>query len=344
MITPMITQIDAYHSLSLPTLNDVQQAATRLSPYVRHTPTLRSQTLSDKLGANVYLKMELFQKTGAFKLRGAFNKALTLSAKEKARGVVAVSGGNHAQAVAYAAKTLGLQAVILMPDATPHNYLDATAGYGAKVILTATMSAAFKRIPAYEAEGWVYIHPYDDPLVIAGQGTVGLEILEDVPQVTDVILSIGGGGLAGGVGTAIKTNQPKVRIWGVETDGADSMARALSANRIIELPQITSIAKTLGAPAVTERTLTLAKKYLEGVTVVQDREAVEALKFLLERMKVLTEPAASCTVAAAERLKHHFDSDSHVVLILCGGNFAVDALVQYDFALRSSALDRVQAA
>ena len=340
----MMTKIQAFHSVALPTLSDVQQAANRLFPYVRHTPTLRSQSLSDKLGANVYLKMELFQKTGAFKLRGAFNKALTLSAKEEVRGVVAVSGGNHAQAVAYAAKTLGLKSVILMPEATPRHYLEATAGYGAEVILTATMSEAFKMIPEYQAEGWVYIHPYDDPLVIAGQGTIGLEILEDVPQVTDVILSIGGGGLAGGVATAMKTMKPEVRIWGVETEGADSMARALSANCVIELPQITSIAKTLGAPAVTERTLMLAKKYLESVTVVQDREAIEALRFLLERVKVLTEPAASCTLAAAERLKFHFSPESHVVLILCGGNFAVDALLQYEFSLNNPALGQMQAA
>src|SRR5262249_35948733 len=149
------------------------QAAQRIAPYIRRTSITSNQTLSEKLGTHVYLKMELFQKTGAFKLRGAFNKALSFSDKERACGVVAVSGGNHAQAVAYAAKTLGRNAIILMPESPPRHYLEATQGYGAEVVLKSSMVEAFKEIPRYEAEGWVYIHPYDDPLVIAGQGTIG---------------------------------------------------------------------------------------------------------------------------------------------------------------------------
>ncbi|MEW6128388.1 MAG: threonine/serine dehydratase [Acidobacteriota bacterium] len=311
------------------TLEDVERAAVRIAPFVRHPATCRNQTLSERLNTNVYLKPELFQKTGAFKLRGAFNKALTLSEEQKQTGVVAVSGGNHAQAVAYAAKTLGLNATILMPEFTPRNYLDATANYGAEIVLTKSLMEAFKQVPLYEAHGFAYIHPYDDPYVIAGQGTIGLEIFADVPQVTDVVLSVGGGGLAGGVATALKALKPEVRVWGVETEGTHSMASALAANRVVELPAITSIAKTLGAPAVTERTLALAKKYLESVTVVKDEEAVSELKFLLERVKLLTEPAASCTLAAAEHLRSNFSQDSHVVLILCGGNFGVEDLFRY---------------
>jgi threonine dehydratase len=186
------------------------------------------------------------------------------------------------------------------------------------------MAEAFERIRAFERDGWTFIHPFDDPLVIAGQGTVGLEILEDAPQVTDVILSVGGGGLAGGVATALKAVKPEARVWGVETEGADSMARALAANRVVCLPAVTSLARTLGAPAVTPRTLALARRHLEGVTVVSDVEAVEALEFLLERVKVLAEPAASCTLAAADRLRGRFSPDSHVVLVLCGGNASLD--------------------
>jgi threonine dehydratase len=342
MMTP--TVVDSLTSCSPLSLLDVQQAARRIKPYVRRTPLTRNHTLSERLNTNLYLKFELFQKTGAFKLRGAFNKALTLPNKEKIQGIVAVSGGNHAQAVAYAAKTLGLQSIILMPEFTPKHYLEATANYGAQIILTSNLSKGFQEVPQYEANGWVYIHPYDDPHVIAGQGTIGLEILEDLPQVTDIILSIGGGGLAGGVSTAIKALKPDVRIWGVETKGADSMASALAANRVVELPKITSIAKTLGAQAVTERTLALAKKYLEGVTVVSDDEAIDALRFLLERVKVLTEPAASCTLAAAERLRSNFSKDSHVALILCGGNFALDALLQHQFSVTHSATSSRQVA
>jgi threonine dehydratase len=295
---------------------------------VRRTPLIHSQSLSDQLGTTLYLKLEILQNTGAFKVRGAFNKMLSLSACERQKGVVAVSGGNHAQAIAYAARELGWRSLILMPESTPINYLEATRGYGAEVVLTRTMAQAFRDVRGYEAAGWTYIHPFDDPMVIAGQGTIGLEIFADLPDVTDVILSIGGGGLAAGASTALKALKPSARIWGVETAGADSMARALDARHVVELSSITSIARTLGAPAVSETTLALGEKYLEGVTVVTDEEAVDALFTLLDEAKVLTEPAASCTLAAARRLRRNFSSDSHVVLVLCGGNFALNDLCQ----------------
>ena len=310
-------------------LEDIQSARERIRGRVARTPLVSSATLSARLGAQVHLKLELLQKTGAFKVRGAFNKALSIPEDQRRRGIVAVSGGNHAQAVAYVASQLRVRSLILMPEATPRNYLEATRGYGAELKLVANSAVAFEQISAYEAEGWNFIHPFDDPLVMAGQGTVGLEILEDLPGVTDVVVSIGGGGFMGGVATAIKSLKPGARIWGVETEGADAMAQALAAGRPVHLPAITSIARTLGAPAVSERTLTLAQRYLESVTVVPDREAVIALRFLLERAKVLTEPAASCTLAAAERLRGNFTPDSHVVLILCGGNTAVDDLCGY---------------
>src|SRR6266496_469014 len=259
-----VTTVDPSEVISLA---GVQSARRRITPFIKRTPLVHNQTLSHRLGTNVYLKLEMFQRTGAFKVRGAFNKMLSLSASERERGVVAVSGGNHAQAVACAARELGVRALVLMPESTPVNYLEATRRYGAEVVLEGNMQQAFARAHEYEARGYTHIHPFDDPLVIAGQGTIGLEILEDVPQVTDVFVSIGGGGLAAGVGTAIKGLQkairPQVQIWGVETEGADSMAQALAANRVVELPRITSIARTLGAPAVSEMTLALAQRYLE---------------------------------------------------------------------------------
>ena len=310
------------------TLTDIQNARQRIAPCIRRTPLTPSVALSERLKTNVYVKYELFQKTGSFKVRGAFNKALSLSPEERGGGIVAVSGGNHAQAVAYAARTLGLRSVVLMPASTPQNYVEATRGYGAEVKFASDVAEAFQQVADYEKQGWAYIHPFDDPMVMAGQGTIGLEILDDVPQVTDLVVSIGGGGLIGGVATAVRSLKPQVRIWGVETEGADCMAKSLAAGKIVTLDAITSIARTLGAPAPAEQTLAMAKNLLEGVTVVSDREALGACRFLLERLKVLTEPAASCTLAAADRLKEQFTPDRHVVLLLCGGNMPMDDLAR----------------
>jgi threonine dehydratase len=311
------------------TLDDIRNARERIAGRVARTPLVSSATLSARLGAKVYLKLELFQKTGSFKVRGAFNKALSIAPDRRGRGLVAVSGGNHAQAVAYVAGQIGLPALILMPEKTPRNYIEATRGYGAEVILLPSSTVAFEKIGAYEKDGWTSIHPFDDPFVMAGQGTLGLEIVEDLPQVTDVIVSIGGGGFIGGVATAVKSLKPQTRIWGVETEGADAMSKALAAGHVVQLAAITSIARTLGAPAASESTLELVRKYVESVTVVPDREAVLALRFLLERAKILTEPAAACTLAAAERLRDSFTPASNVVLVLCGGNTAVDDLCSY---------------
>jgi threonine dehydratase len=311
------------------TLDDIRSARERITGRVARTPLVSSATLSARLGAKVFLKLELFQKTGSFKVRGAFNKVLSIPEEQRGRGLVAVSGGNHAQAVAYVGRQLGLPAVILMPQATPRNYIEATRGYGAEVVLVPNASEAFEKIAGYESEGWTSIHPFDDPLVMAGQGTVGLEIVEDEPEVTDVVVSIGGGGFIGGVATAVKSLQAGARMWGVETEGADAMSKALAQGKPVQLSAITSIARTLGAPSVSARTLALAQKYLESVTVVPDSEAVGALRFLLERAKVLTEPAASCTLSAADRLRNRFRPESRIVLVLCGGNTGVDDLCGY---------------
>ena len=310
------------------TLDDIRAARSRIEGLVRQTPLVTSETLSSQLGANVYLKLELFQKTGSFKPRGAFNKALAKGLRPGDQ-VVAVSGGNHAQAVAYAGRKLGLHTTILMPQSTPVNYLNATIDYGAQVMFMSDIGEAFDTLLRWEQEGALSIHPFDDPLVVAGQGTCGLEIVEQLPEITDLIVSIGGGGFIGGVAAAVKALKPSVRIWGVETVGADAMAQALAAGAPVRLPAITSIAKTLGAPAVSETTLALAQRYVESVTVVPDKEAVDALLFLLERAKVLTEPAAACTLAAARRLRPNFARDSHVVLLLCGGNVALEDVARF---------------
>lgn len=309
--------------MALLTLDLIEQARKRIAGRLPRTPLVSSATLSARLGARVSLKLECLQKTGSFKPRGAFNKLLAMTEEERARGVVAVSGGNHAQGVAYAAGALGVRAIICMPETTPANYLDATRGYGAEVELTPNIHTAFARAAELHRAGRTMLHPFDDPLVAAGQGTVGLEIAEDAPDATRVYVSIGGGGLLAGVATALKGRLPGVKIIGVETEGADAMAKALAAGHPVELPGITSIARTLGAPSVCDFTLEHARKLTEGVEVVSDAEAARELVYLLERTKILTEPAAACCLAALWRQREQIRREDHVVLLLCGGNVAL---------------------
>ncbi len=310
-------------------LPSIEAAAQRIAPYVLRTPLLPSRILSELLGTTVSLKYELFQETSSFKPRGAFNKLLGLSATERERGLVAVSGGNHGKAVAYAARRLGLQARIIMFQSTAPSAVAACRAYGAEVELLPTPAAGFERAAALEREGLTYVHPFADAAVVAGQGTLGLEIVEAAPTVTDVIASIGGGGMIGGVATAVKAHNPAARIWGVETVGADAMSRALAAGAVVQLEAVTSLAATLGAPAVSPLTLALAQQHLEEVLVVPDRDAVADLLWLLDHVKVLTEPAAACTLSAARRLAGRFGADSHVVIILCGASMSLEELERF---------------
>jgi threonine dehydratase len=312
--------------LSLDTITGARQ---RIAGLVKRTPLVPSAALSTLLGVPVHLKVECLQKTGSFKPRGAFNKMLTLSEEARRRGVVTVSGGNHAQGVAYAARQLGIAATIVMPASTPRNYLDATRGYGAAIVLTADIRAAFAEVHRLEDSGLALVHPFADPLVAAGQGTIGLEILDDLPGLTRLYVSIGGGGLISGVAAAVKALKPEVRIIGVETVGADAMSQSLAAGRLVELPAITSVARTLGAPKVADLTYQHVKELVEEVVVVDDAAAVAALFFILERTKYLTEPAASCTLAAALRQRDRLRSDDQVCLLLCGGNVSANDLVMF---------------
>jgi threonine dehydratase len=310
-------------------LDLICRAQLRLRGLIHRTPLVHSAAVSDRLGVRTYLKIEGLQKTGSFKPRGAFNKMLSLSEAERSRGVVAVSGGNHAQGVAYAARQLGIAATVVMPAHTPANYLNATRGYGAEVVLTPDIRSAFDEVHRFREKGLIEVHPFNDPLIAAGQGTIGLEILEDLPGVAHVYVSIGGGGLITGVASALRGIKPEVRVHGVETRGADAMAQSLATGRLVELPAITSIARTLGAPKVCDFTLSHVKELVEEVTVVEDAATVAALTFLLERTKYLTEPAAACCLVAAEQQRSRFRSDDQVVLLLCGGNVSLADLCTF---------------
>ena len=310
------------------TLNDVKAAAEKISSYVRRTPLWKSETLSKRLGTNVYLKMELFQKTGSFKPRGAFNQMLARGKDALDKGAVAISGGNFAQGVAYASLVFGVDIIICMAEDTPKNYIDATRGYSATIDFSPDIQTAVTRYNELADQGRTALHPYDNHHQMSGAGTVALEIFEDLPEITDLVISIGGGGLISGNTVAIKGLKPQVRVWGVETEGAATMKSAMDAGKVVNITP-TSISKTLGAPFVAQDALTIAQEHLEELLIVSDKQAIEAQQLILERTKVLPELAASCTLAAAETIKDRFGPDDHLVLLMCGGNESVANLVNY---------------
>ena len=310
------------------TLNDVKSAAEKVSSYVRRTPLWKSETLSKRLGTNVYLKMELFQKTGSFKPRGAFNQMLARKKDALEKGAVAISGGNFAQGAAYASRVLGVDIIVCMAEDTPKNYVDATRGYSATIDFSPDFQAAFNRYYELVDQGRTALHPFDNYYQISGAGTVALEIFEDLPEITDLVISIGGGGLISGNTVAIKGLKPEVRVWGVETEGAATMKSAMDAGKVVNITP-TSISKTLGAPFVAQDALTIAQEHLEELLIVSDKQAIEAQQLILERTKVLPELAASCTLAAVETIRDRFGPDDNLVLLMCGGNESVTNLVNY---------------
>ena len=310
------------------TLNDVKAAAEKVSSYVRRTPLWKSETLSKRLGTNVYLKMELFQKTGSFKPRGAFNQMLAREKDVLDKGAVAISGGNFAQGAAYASRVLGVDIIVCMAEDTPKNYVDATRGYSATIDFSRDIQAAFNRYNELAEQGRTALHPFDNHYQMSGAGNVALEIFEELPEITDLVISIGGGGLISGNTVAIKGLKPQVRVWGVETEGAATMKSAMDAGKVVNIKP-TSMSRTLGSPFVAQDALTIAQEHLEGLLIVSDKQAIDAQQLILERMKVLPELAASCTLAAVEKIKDRFGPDDHLVLLMCGGNESVENLVNY---------------
>ena len=310
------------------TFNDVKLAAEKVSSYVHRTPLWKSETLSKRLGTSVYLKMELFQKTGSFKPRGAFNQILAREKEVLDKGAVAISGGNFAQGAAYASLVLGADIIICMAEDTPGNYVDATRGYSATIDFSTDIQVAFNRFNDLADRGRIALHPFDNHYQMSGAGTVALEIFEDLPEITDLVISIGGGGLISGNTIAIKGLKPEVRVWGVETEGAATMKSAMDAGKVVSITP-TSLSRTLGSPFVAQDALTITKNHLEDLLIVSDKQAIEAQQIILERIKVMPELAASCTLAAVETIKDRFGPDDHLVLLMCGGNESVSNMVNY---------------
>jgi threonine dehydratase len=301
-------------------LADILAARARIADRVHRTPLWASQALSTRLGAPVFVKAENLQKTGSFKPRGATNAVRQLSADERARGVVTFSAGNHAQALAYAASAEGLACTVVMPATAVPSKVEACRAYGAEVVLHGTPHEAMAHCEALQqSRNLVPIHPFDHPHVIAGQGTVGLEIAEDVPDAALVVVPVGGGGLIGGIATALRGLQVRARIVGVETTGSNAMRAALAAGEPVALERITSIADGLGAPAVTSRTLDLVRRHVDEVVEVSDDQVIEAMRFSLERLKLVLEPAGAAGLAAVFS-GHVGRLSGPTVILLSGGN------------------------
>jgi threonine dehydratase len=300
-------------------ISDIEAAAARIAGHVVRTPTVPSPGLSGLLGVPVTAKLELLQRTGSFKARGATAKLLSLGEAERAAGVVAVSGGNHGVALAVMAAALDVKATVVMPRSAPARSVETAEAAGASVRLTDGMDAAFALVERLRDEGLTLVHPFDDPLVVAGQGTVGLEFAADAGDLTDVLVSIGGGGLIAGVAAALRALRPDVRIWGVETEGAQAMSEALSAGGPVPV-ELSSIVTTLSAPSVSALTYDHVRALVTEVLVVSDREAVRGAVEFAEHAKVWTEPAAGCLLPAARRVVERVGDGARLGLVVCGGN------------------------
>jgi threonine dehydratase len=306
---------------------DVLAASRRIRPHVHRTPVLTSRLVDEAASMQLFFKCENFQRAGAFKARGAFNKLLSLSDKERERGVVAFSSGNHAQAVALAAATVGASATIVMPSDAPRSKLDATRGYGATIVEYDRRTEDRDRIAARiaEKEGRILVPPYDDPWIMAGQGTAALELLEDVPELDAVVAPVGGGGLLAGTATALEGAASRVLAFGAEPEGADDTARSLEAGERIRIPPPDTIADGARVEIPGEKTFPILMERAEAVVRVSDEALVRALRLLLTRMKILVEPTGALAAAAAlEGLLP--DDVERVGIVLSGGNVDPAAL------------------
>ncbi|MGW0759049.1 threonine/serine dehydratase [Streptomyces sp. NPDC002814] len=313
----------------------IEAAAERIAGHVVRTPTVPSPGLSALLGAPVTAKLEVLQRTGSFKARGATAKLLSLSEAERAAGVVAVSGGNHGIALAVMAAALDVKATVVMPRSAPAHAVETAQDAGASVRLTDDMDGAFSLVTRLRDEGLTLVHPFDDPVVIAGQGTVGLELADDAGELTDVLVSVGGGGLIAGVAAALRARRPGVRVWGVETEGAQAMSEALAAGGPVPVA-LSSIVTTLSAPSVSQLTYDHVSALVTEVLVVPDRDAVQGVLDLADHAKLWTEPAAGCLLPAARRVLERVGEGARLGLVVCGGNATTGDVMRWTerFGLR----------
>lgn len=312
-------------------LDSIRGAARAGEGRLHRTPLLRSSTLSRMTGLEVWLKTENLQKTGSFKPRGALFRMASLTAQDRRRGVMTASAGNHSQGLAWAAGQLGVPVTVVMPATAPQAKVDATRGYGATIIQHGEIfdDALERALEIQKQTGLTFVHPDLDPAMVAGAGTIGLEILEDLPDVHAIVVPIGGGALAGGISIATKATSQSVRIFGVQPQGAPSMKRSLEAGRLIVLEQARSIADGMAGRAVFAETLALAQRHMEDVLLVSDEAVLRAITILLARCKLLAEGAGAAPVAAMMEKLVPVPPGSKVVAVISGGNLDLTRLSRW---------------
>ena len=302
-------------------LADVERARAITAPHLHRTPLLSSRTLSDRVGATAYLKAESFQRTGSFKPRGALFAVASLTPEQRAKGIVTMSAGNAAAAIAYAASTVGVKVTVAMPHSAPQMKVDATRGYGAEVRFAADMAALRALVATIQDQtGAYFLHPYDDDAMITGHGSLGLEILDDVPDADLIVVGVGGGGLISGVAVAATAKRKGIRIVGVEPEGAAAMRRALDAGKPVPLESVNTIADGLAAPVAGTRGLDIVQRLVEDVVVISDALIADGLRFLAERAKLVAEPAGAAAVGALLSGRIRVRRGERVVAIVSGGN------------------------
>ena len=303
-------------------LQDFTTAREHLQKVLLPTHLIYSPIFSEESGNQIYIKPENLQKTGAFKIRGAYNKINKLTEEEKKRGVIASSAGNHAQGVASAARELGIKAVIVMPKTTPLIKVQSTKKYGAEVVLYGDVyDDAYQKAKELEAqEGYVFVHPFDDIDVLEGQGTIALEILEEMPDAEVIVVPIGGGGLISGIAAAAKMIKPDIKIIGVEPSGAASATEALKKNKVITLPEANTIADGTAVKRIGDLTFNCIKQYVDEVVTVDDYELTEAFLLLAEKHKIIAENSGILPLAALKKLS---ERGKKVVPVVSGGNIDV---------------------
>jgi threonine dehydratase len=310
-------------------LSEIRAAAERLTGTIHRTQLSSARSIGARAGVELRLKCECFQKTGSFKPRGALNKVLSLSAADRARGLVTVSAGNHAQAVAWAGRHVGAPCVVVMPTSAPRSKLDAVRGYGAEVVLHDDRATLFDKLREVEqARGLSFVHPFDDPVVLAGAGTVGLEIIEDAPDVDIVIVPVGGGGLLGGVASAIKAIAPRVRIVAVELEAGPGLGPALAAGKPVPAPRpADTLADGMTPPFVGALPLAIAREAVDEIVTVTEAEIVEGLLLLMTRAKLYVEGSGAAATAALVAGKLKPPPGTRVVAIVSGGNVDPDRVL-----------------